>query len=286
MSEINNYKEIYSEKGCLIIELSHWETFDDVIHKLLDTDQVIYRGQRDSNWNLDSCLDRRLLKFPKERHPSIRTQHLKDFKLAVRGRRGHPPCEIVDDDDWWALGQHHGLPTPLLDWTESPYVALFFAFEKTDSPEVKFRSVYALQADLVDLRTGYIEARHRLDNIGKPSMLEHLISGKQKEPVGGFREDVPPTVPIIRPMTDENARLTSQRGLFTRLPDGITLEYWVKSNFGIESEPILIEFRIPNIEPDNCLRNLNRMNINRLSLFPDIDGAAAYCNTKLMIDKY
>jgi hypothetical protein len=61
--------------------------------------------------------------------------------------------------------RHYGVPTPILDWTFSPYVATFFAFNGTRPDKAKRAVIYALNADgLADL---YARAQSRLPG-GRP----------------------------------------------------------------------------------------------------------------------
>lgn len=48
----------------------------------------------------------------------------------------------------------------------------------------------------------------------------------------------------------------------------------------------LIKISIPNRDRNECLQTLHRMNINHLSLFPDLSGSAYHCNRLLEIDDY
>lgn len=251
--------------GIVEFELSSWKYFHDFVHQLmLDYSHYVWRGQRDANWALESSLDRLLKSHHATPDPSMAESHLHSFKLAARGRRGPTPPEIKDENEWWALGQHHGLATPLLDWTESAFVALYFAFEKANKPKSGKRAVWALAGNLDDQNASIIEKHEMAKSKGKPPILD-----------------------FVRPHQNENARLVSQSGLFTKTPFGQTVEGWIGNTFKGETEKSpLLKLVIPDEGRIECLQTLNKMNINHITLFPDLFGAGQHCNTKLQIRNY
>src|ERR1044072_5295947 len=100
--------------GVWEVELASWEYFSAFIHEeMLDYRGYVYRGQRSAAWKAESSLDRILRKSTRTLPSGIRGQHLRRFKFASRGRRGSNPPELKTDNDWWSLGQHQGLATPL-----------------------------------------------------------------------------------------------------------------------------------------------------------------------------
>lgn len=104
--------------------------------------QLIFRGQRRSDWSLMPTLGR--LSDNGIVTGNLAATQLERFKRAIRGRLSDNSL-VDEDDELWSIGQHHGLMTPLLDWTYSPYVALFFAFAKADSKDEEenpYRVVY------------------------------------------------------------------------------------------------------------------------------------------------
>lgn len=235
------------EKGVQTLELSSWKYFYDYVHQqMLDFKGYIWRGQGSASWDLTSTLERALKESPRSDWPAITESHLEKFKFAVRGRRGSNPVVLTEDNEWWALGQHHGLATPLLDWTSSPFVALYFAFSESSPTPRGPRCVYALH---------------------KHSAMEAEID-------------------LVSPLMDENQRLVNQAGLFTRSPDDKTIPEAITSNYDNSDNIDLLKIIIPNRDREKCLKTLERMNINHVTLFPDIYGASIHCNQAISIKGY
>jgi len=262
MARKSRWEEGELEDGVIEVKLSSWKYFSDYINQeMLNYTSYVYRGHGDSSWKLEPTLDR-IIKSPTS---PKREEHLKSFMYETRGRRGSNPTSLTEENDWWALGQHHGLKTPLLDWTESPFVALYFAASTAYKEKTRSYSIYAFQQQASEVNNEEINSNDEID----------LINDRK------------PTVKIVRPLSDDNNRLVSQRGLFTRGPNNVDLESWVKKYNNVPNgRMVLIKLKIPSTGMQDCLRYLNRMNINHSTLFPDLTGASEYCNKVLTIKTY
>lgn len=200
----------------------------------------VFRGQRDSKWKLESTLTRLIRDMKATAAPaSIEEHQIRMFRKAIRGLRGANPAPL-SLDEIFCLGQHYGLATPLLDWTESPYIAAFFAFADAARPSSGERAIWML---------------HRAELERKKEKSEQLR--------------------FLDPLQDDNSRIVAQRGLFTKTPTGIAIEDVLAANGCLEC---LTKLVVDDTERLDALNELSLMNIGANSLFPDLQGASMYCN--------
>jgi hypothetical protein len=236
-----------------VFRLESWEAFLGLVTKPPYSNWA-FRGERDERWPLYSSLSRYLQNFgvAPQAWPLQEERILRIFKRKAHQFLNQPP-EWDDHFQWLALMQHHGAPTRLIDFTWSPYVAAFFALERTLADGV----VWALNPARID------STRAR-----KPSRMDPRLKGNfDRYFLSGHHRFLWLGEPYIM-----NRRLIAQSGTFV-VPGVLDMpvEHILSD---ADQENILAKIVLTNPVRETGMRELYRMNITYSTLFPDLDGLA------------
>ncbi|MEI9974707.1 MAG: FRG domain-containing protein [Ignavibacteriota bacterium] len=236
-----------------VFRLESWESFLALVTKPPYSNWA-FRGERDERWPLYSSLSRYLMNFgvSREAWPSQEGRILRVFKRKAHQFLSSPP-DTEDDFQWMALMQHHGAPTRLIDFTWSPYVAAFFALERTLADGV----VWAMNPARVDSSRNV--KRIKVDPRIHGNFSRYFLEGKRH------------MIWMGEPHT-MNRRLIAQSGTFA-VPGvlDVPVEQILSDR---DQENILAKIVLANSVREVGMRELYRMNITWATLFPDLDGLA------------
>jgi len=224
-----------------------WNGFKEYVSKL-EGRKILFRGQNNP-WRLRTAFHRTgradLIRFTKEDVPALyrvlsaRTKHV--FNLDLPNENGA----------FYNLLQHHGYPTPLLDWTCSPYIAIaaFFAYRGIDLNRIK------LSKDDEKVRVLAFEYEQWKSDFEQILQLDVTI----------------PHLSTCELIAIDNERMVPQQSvsMFTNIDD---IETYMRSK-ETNGKKYLTVIDLPVKERAKVIRELSFMGITAGSLFPGLDGA-------------
>jgi len=275
-------------------EVAGWQEFQRVLTARFTQRGWAFRGHGIANWRLETALERACLEnveFENKEFPDspsvvpmgvLPHTYERDLLLAFQRRAHHYISNPPNDEDvldWLALMQHHGVPTRLLDWTLSPYVALYFALENS-RPNADC-AVWAINTD-------WLSEKARQKSLHDPRFPTDPHERAHNEYLNRnlYHPGNPNVVVVANPIR-MNERVAAQQGVFLcDLSQVGTFTITLQQMFMPipPPSPVIWKFVIKTAERVRFVRELNRMNINGASLFPGLDGFARSLKLNLQVD--
>ena len=234
-------------EGIKPVICANWNEFKSWASRARDTDDVaVFRGHGSNSFPLKTSLHR-VGRHRLERYCSETLWDFKGHAEALLEKR----FNISDGEEYsilLGLAQHHGLPTPLLDWTCSPYIAAYFAFadalESLETrPNVTHVRIYGL--------TNYF-----VNNFTPPNVEIPYIS---------------PYLAYLDISKRNNPRLYAQQGRFlvTNVAD---IEHFLCDIQNKKNCSLLIAADVPIKYASEALADLQFMGLSAATMFPGLDG--------------
>jgi len=217
---------------------------------------VWFRGHQCGTWPLEPSLFRDPYRLDAPRWEAFFSSEFKGRAVAyLQGQQPATPLQ------WFYLMRHHGVPTRLLDWTESSLVALYFASCPTTAGD-QDGCVWVLNESWL-LAQAYPHAYG--------AILELILDGSSKEHV-----PAPVRPPYVTP------RISAQRSCFTLHPANPGAFARAQSRDG--GSAALQKISIPASAKGNVIKDLRRAGITESVLFPDLEGLARELATSELCD--
>lgn len=235
------------------LKIATWAQFKEFV-STLPSRKFVFRGQeKGSAWSLRTYFHRtgradlkRLIyiDIPELHRATIHvTSH--NFKLS-------DPDEL---GAFYALVQHHGYPTPLLDWSYSPFVAAYFAFSTLDKQKID------------------PQGSCRIFVFDKQQWEGDVL---QQVQLAGME----PHFSFISPLPLGNPRMSQQQALVT-LTNVDDIESYIRNREQEKHKTYLQAIDLPMASRAEVMKDLEMMGITAASMFPGIDGACQYQKERL-----
>jgi len=281
--------ELFEELVTECTAISTWEEFEEWVSPFKD--QGCFRGQGDATWSLITTLERKVWKRwivetdsttseivdklkPEENERAL----LREFQRAAHHH--YPRTPALDQTvDWLALMQHHGAPTRMLDWTRSPYVALYFAMQSDQGTEA---ALWAIDLKWLKERSNELLRRQE----------KNCPDVSDSDELDRYTNHI-----LLRPDNDEiivsaspkqlNERMLIQQGeLLCNLRHGSafsTILLGMLIHPSKVQRQVVSKIKVKKERRAEFIERLHRMNIHEASLFPGLDGFARSLGVRLDI---
>jgi len=219
-------------------------------------DPLVFRGQT-QDWPLYPALARILNKRGIDPTQAIQMETRLVEEFTQKAHACGDTIQTVNPSnnyDWWALMQQHGAPTRLLDWSTSPYVALYYAVN--DFSEKNDGVVYSLDENLLN-------AVYMSRGETEKDIIQQIKSSvEENQPANKHL--------VVLVASKLTSRMIAQQSRFTVTTHLLTPHDKMAEEIG--GNEVIRKWVIPYELKPKFLKNLKAMNITASALFPGIDG--------------
>lgn len=212
------------------------------------------------------------------RHPQLTTpEKVIDLETKIIDRFNqravpflHNPLDRKNDWEVLFFMQHYRIPTRLLDWSENPFIALYFALTSAhfeiDNKKKEYNNDVAIW-----ILDPVIWNRESLKNFsydkGVLSVEESFVNSyKPRTPFGNI-----PQKPVAIFGTHNSSRIVSQRGVFTVFGKEIQPmeKTYIDEKF---PQDCLIKLNFPKEKINSLLNSLTALGMTDSVVYPDLEG--------------